>query len=79
MAEGVRDLHYSFIVIDGCAFFYEGYSQYMAQAGVTALSITVAEPDDDLSVAVERSGSQVYLGTGLTFTAVGRPSPARSG
>jgi len=48
------------------------------QAGASQVEVQVIRVDHGAPVAVGWE-QQVYLGTELTFTAVGRPSPARSG
>lgn len=53
-AEAARAIHAEAIVIDGCAFFSEGWHERLAIAGVTALQMTVPWPGDDLRQAVRR-------------------------
>jgi hypothetical protein len=45
------------------------------RAGAAQIEVQMAREDKDASVKVGW-GDQIYLGTELTFTAVGRPSPA---
>jgi membrane dipeptidase len=47
-------LHRESIVIDGTTFFCRGYTDRLEKAGVTALNITTAWPDDDFEAAVRR-------------------------
>jgi membrane dipeptidase len=47
-------LHRESIVIDGTTFFCRGYTDRLEKAGVTALNITTAWPDDDFETAVSR-------------------------
>ncbi|MGQ0568022.1 MAG: dipeptidase, partial [Armatimonadota bacterium] len=47
-------LHRDAVVIDGTTFFCRGYSERLERAGVTALNMTTAWPDDDFEVAVRR-------------------------
>jgi len=61
VSEEAKKLHYDSIVIDGTTFFCEGYGDHFAQAGVTALNITVAYPDDDIDGAVKKIASYYQL------------------
>jgi len=53
-AQQAETLHRESIVIDGTTFFCRGYTDRLERAGVTALNITTAWPDDDFEVAVKR-------------------------
>jgi membrane dipeptidase len=61
VSEEAKKLHYDSIVIDGTTFFCKGYGDHFAQAGVTALNITVPDPDDDIDGAVEKIASYYQL------------------
>lgn len=47
-------VHAASIVIDGTTFFLTGMTDRLTRAGVTALNLTTAWPDDDLELAVQR-------------------------
>jgi membrane dipeptidase len=47
-------LHRGAVVVDGTTFFCRGYTDRLEKAGVTALNITTAWPDDDFEAAVRR-------------------------
>jgi membrane dipeptidase len=51
------DLHQASIVIDGCSFFLRGYSDRIAESGLTAANFTVPMPEDDLAAAFVRLAS----------------------
>ncbi len=53
-AQQAETLHRDSVVIDGTTFFCRGYTDRLEKAGVTALNITTAWPDDDFEVAVRR-------------------------
>jgi membrane dipeptidase len=53
-AEQAQALHQASIVVDGTTFFCRGYTDRLERAGVTALNMTTAWPDDDFEVAVRR-------------------------
>lgn len=53
-AQQAEMLHRSAIVIDGTSFFCRGYTDRLERAGVTALNMTTAWPDDDFEMAVRR-------------------------
>jgi membrane dipeptidase len=53
-AQQAETLHRNAIVIDGTSFFCRGYTDRLEHAGVTALNMTTAWPDDDFEMAVRR-------------------------
>lgn len=55
--EQARKLHREAIIIDNVSFFCEGYSDYLAGAGVTALNITVPDIQDDEAGALRNIAS----------------------
>jgi membrane dipeptidase len=54
MTTDAAALHRSSIVIEGVTFFCRGWSDRLERAGLTAMNITSAWPDDDLEHAVSR-------------------------
>jgi len=57
VSEEAKKLHYDSIVIDGCTFFCEGYNDQLAQAGVTVLSVTTPDVEDDAGGAAKKIAS----------------------
>jgi membrane dipeptidase len=47
-------VHAASLVIDGTTFFLTSFTDRLTRAGVTALNLTTAWPDDDLELAVRR-------------------------
>lgn len=61
VSEAAMALHKSAIIIDGTTFFIEGYTDYLEQAGVTALNITVPDVQDDEGGAVRSIAAHYQL------------------
>jgi N-methylhydantoinase A/oxoprolinase/acetone carboxylase beta subunit len=77
LPEGMRDFS---LLDEAVAYAEERMIPWMAerarQAGADVVEVHMARQDREVQVRVGW-GDRVYLGSDLTFTAVGRPSPAR--
>ena len=61
LSEEVRIIHYTSIVVDGCSFFCEGYSENLESSGITVLNITVPFPSDDIGQAIKRIADYYHV------------------
>lgn len=54
VSDEARALHAAAIVVDGCTFFFDGYSPILRESGLTAANFTVPLPMDDALQGVTR-------------------------
>jgi hypothetical protein len=77
LPDGVRDFHH---LEEAVAYARQEMVPWMEalaqQAGAAHAEVHMARQDKEVMVRLGW-GDKLYLGTELTFTAVGRPSPAR--
>jgi N-methylhydantoinase A/oxoprolinase/acetone carboxylase beta subunit len=76
LPQGVHDFHdLEEAVTHAQEQMYPWMEMLARQAGAAQIEVQMTRQDRDVSVKVGW-GDQIYLGTELSFTAVGRPSPA---